>query len=268
MACLIKVERGRQLLTRFTLFLLVPIAAINGDEFIATANHAGVRPLQMPPAFLLPPFDQGAVGRNSMAGTVGTGVCRRGGLRKVSLRSKGEPVSDEIEELHRRIEERQKQLRQEREEARKRKEERRQVQLQGLTKSKSSTPRPGNRIVAPQELEMLDRSRELWSSLPTHLRSSLEMCSVIGQGSFGMVLKARVLRVSDGTVNGLAGVSEGETHVAVKLMKSRKGEEPILMREGLVLSLIDSPHVPRASTFLVLGSERDWLCAVPRLWSQ
>ncbi|EKX50229.1 hypothetical protein GUITHDRAFT_104043 [Guillardia theta CCMP2712] len=174
--------------------------------------------------------------------------CRSVSFGSLRLKAKSEPVSNEIDELNRRIEEKQNQLRREREEARKRKEERRMAQLQNyLGKPNSDVPTGGKRIIAPKELEILDRSRELWSSLPFALRSSLEMQTLLGQGSFGMVLKARVLREADGRVNALPGISDEDEFVAVKLMKSRKGEEPILMREGLILSLIDSPHVPRAS---------------------
>jgi len=59
------------------------------------------------------------------------------------------------------------------------------------------------------------------------------MGEVLGVGSYGMVVAAESLR------------AYGSRQVAIKLVEPRKGEEPIVMREGLVLSMIDSPYVSR-----------------------
>ena len=80
------------------------------------------------------------------------------------------------------------------------------------------------------------------------------MQRILGEGAFGVVVLAeKSLETADGEI----GWSEnceldqklrcqtGLTQVAIKMVCARKGEEPIAMREGLVLSLIDSELVPR-----------------------
>ena len=98
----------------------------------------------------------------------------------------------------------------------------------------------------------------MWEKLPEELTSSFSFSKVIGRGSFGVVVLAESKDESfwmdncDVTGNRLR-CNEGEelTKVAVKMMKPRKGEEPIAMREGLVLatvgSVADSPLIPRST---------------------
>ena len=66
---------------------------------------------------------------------------------------------------------------------------------------------------------------------------SFTLRRIIGSGGMGTVYEAQQ--------------EQPRRRVAIKMMKPRKGEEPIAMREGLVLatvgSVADSPLIPRST---------------------
>ena len=84
----------------------------------------------------------------------------------------------------------------------------------------------------------------LWEKLPDELKTTFRFSRVVGRGSFGVVVLAEKEEESlwmdncDITGRKLQCDDDGTTKVAVKLLQPRKGEEPIAMREGLVLATI------------------------------
>ena len=78
----------------------------------------------------------------------------------------------------------------------------------------------------------------LWSKMPLVLRDKYEYTRVLGRGACGIVILARERpkRVKPLDSGGA---------VAVKLMRTSSGAEPLALREGMVQSCIDSPRVPK-----------------------
>ena len=84
---------------------------------------------------------------------------------------------------------------------------------------------------------------ELWARLPAAVQQRYQPLRVLGTGSFGEVVLA-----SDTMADGAAA---GADLAAVKIVRARAGgEEPLLLREGVVLSLLPGPpHSPRCMDF-------------------
>ena len=83
---------------------------------------------------------------------------------------------------------------------------------------------------------------ELWQLLPDNLKSTWRFSRVLGKGSFGVVVLAEKREPS-------VEIRNEARLVAVKLVPLRQGEEPIALREGLVLSLLDSERIPKCLDF-------------------
>ena len=92
--------------------------------------------------------------------------------------------------------------------------------------------------------------RALWDQLPAELQRGLRFVDVLGEGCFGVVVLAEKQRGAadapglwadncDVTGQQLR-CDDGSAQVAVKLVRPRPGEEALAMREGLVLSTIQS----------------------------
>ena len=85
----------------------------------------------------------------------------------------------------------------------------------------------------------------LWMRLPTAVRKRYRPLRVLGHGAFGEV----VLVADSQSVQKI----EGDEHAvaAIKIVRARAGgEEPLLLREGVVLSLLPGPpHSPRCIEF-------------------
>jgi len=88
----------------------------------------------------------------------------------------------------------------------------------------------------------------LWEQLPSSIRKRLSFVETLGKGSFGSVFLAIDKEAEEGK----------DQRVAVKVVQAREGEEPIVMREGIVLSLINSPYVPRCSDYGIADKRMCW----------
>ena len=82
----------------------------------------------------------------------------------------------------------------------------------------------------------------MWQLLPDNLKSTWRFSRVLGKGSFGVVVLAEKREPS-------VEIRNEARLVAVKLVPLRQGEEPIALREGLVLSLLDSERIPKCLDF-------------------
>ena len=97
--------------------------------------------------------------------------------------------------------------------------------------------------------------QSLWDKLPRELTATFRFLGVLGRGSYGVVVLAEKRPSADarGLTPGLAGWQQncditgqslqcdsGASLVAVKMLVPRAGEEPLAMREGLVLASIGS----------------------------
>eukprot|EP00802_Teleaulax_amphioxeia_P009426 Tamp_09442.p1 GENE.Tamp_09442~~Tamp_09442.p1 ORF type:complete len:562 (-),score=53.51 Tamp_09442:390-2075(-) len=79
----------------------------------------------------------------------------------------------------------------------------------------------------------------LWSKMPESLRARYRYLGVLGRGAFGIVILARARQEHVESRGG------GENAVAVKVVRTARGAEPLALQEGLVQSSINSPLVPR-----------------------
>ena len=88
----------------------------------------------------------------------------------------------------------------------------------------------------------------MWSRLPEEMLAGLDFADVLGKGSFGTVVLAEkkvgddeVLWADNCDITGnTLRCGDGSALVAVKMIKPRKSEEALAMREGLVLATIAS----------------------------
>lgn len=82
----------------------------------------------------------------------------------------------------------------------------------------------------------------LWSKLPQNVKSAYAYNGILGRGSFGIVVlvqKTKPLGTSPYSRQTMPA------KLAVKLIRTVYGAEPLAMREGLVLHSINSPLVPK-----------------------
>jgi hypothetical protein len=108
-----------------------------------------------------------------------------------------------------------------------------------------------------QKSQGLETTEGRWAALPARIRGAYRIERSIGEGSYGEVLLASLKSKSEG--DGAQDVSpflvegasdgaapiEAPMHCAIKLIRPRAGEEPLVMREGLVLSMLASQRLPR-----------------------
>jgi len=104
-----------------------------------------------------------------------------------------------------------------------------------------------------------DAAAGLWELLPDYFKSAWRSTRVLGRGAFGVVVHAEKRQntrvgadldslewAENCDIAQQLRCDDGQTAaVAVKLVPLRQGGEPIAMREGLVLSLLDFEHIPK-----------------------
>ena len=98
----------------------------------------------------------------------------------------------------------------------------------------------------PRAVSGVDDER-LWQRLPDSLQQRYRQLRVLGSGAFGEV----VLVADTDTTSDDVGNNTDHPVAAVKIVRARAGgEEPLLLREGVVLSLLPGPpHSPRCIDF-------------------
>jgi len=82
----------------------------------------------------------------------------------------------------------------------------------------------------------------LFGKLPEPLRKALSYTRILGRGAFGIVFLAH--RKSSGHEIISASAYGGTDTVAVKMVRTVFGAEPLALREGIVQSALQSPLVP------------------------
>jgi hypothetical protein len=118
----------------------------------------------------------------------------------------------------------------------------RKEQEQRRARRPSPPRRPDVRMPIPVAISDDD---DLWKRLPANLQARYQPIRVLGIGAFGEVVLVSDTEIGDEGDNATCAVA------AVKIVRARAGgEEPLLLREGVVLSLLPGPpHSPRCIDF-------------------